>query len=494
MIQLRFGSLLYAIIIIFLLVGCAENDNTAPTESTFDEDAELFVSVHTTSVDPYTRQPNRLLERQADLVMKQQDDSPYAAATITINPAITYQSIDGFGAALTESSAYLIHQLPESTRNQVIQDLFSPNGIRMNFIRLPMGASDFALDSYTYNDLPAGQTDPELKQFTIQRDERYVIPILKEAFQLNPDIKLMGSPWTAPAWMKTKKNQTLHGGELDSQYLEVYARYFVKFIKAYAEHGLPIYAVTLQNEPLHESSSYPTMKMSNIQQRNLVKKLGPLFEKENITTKIIVYDHNWKYWNYPDAIFSDLEASQYVAGTAFHCYEGEVGDQLKLYSKFPDKGIWFTECSGGQWSTDFASNLIWNMEHLFIGSVNNRSKSVLLWNIALDENFGPTNGGCQNCRGVLEIRSDGSIKKNEEYYAIGHLSKFVEPNALNIHTDVRGNASIIATAFRNPDESIVVVSCNKSKNAIRIRIRYANLHTDYMMPALSVATFVIRQI
>lgn len=470
-----------------LLLLCTSRSESVEAAEKAVQEGGVEVSVYTTTGDK-----KLLLEKQAALTLgPEQADHPlaFSHAQIVLDDSITYQEMDGFGAALSESSAYLIHRLPVELRSAVLEDLFSQEGIRMNFVRLPMGASDFALSSYTYADMPAGEVDVELKHFSIERDEQHAIPVLKDAFSLNPEIKLMGSPWSPPAWMKTSGN--LNHGSLKPEYYGVYSHYFIKFIEAYQNHGLPIYAVTLQNEPLHEAWSYPSMKMTSLQQLDFVRVIGPAFRENNIQTLIIAYDHNWDEYDYAYPIFEDEEASQYVAGTAFHCYGGSVANQSYVHLEFPHKGIWFTECSGGDWATDFADNLIWNMENLFIGSVNHYSKGVLLWNIALDENRGPKNRGCDNCRGVLTITSSGEVVRNEEYYSIGHFSKFVEAGALRIATTITGNKNILGTAFKNPNGDLVLVIANKVKNQQRITIEYNGLIAQHQIPARSVSTVII---
>jgi len=338
---------LYTVIILLVLIqmGCTSKKTTTTEAS---DPTQYLVNMFTT-----TGSKTKLLEKQDDLVLTS-DFTNELSTSITIDDNITYQEIDGFGAALTESSAYLIYNLPAEQRNQVIRDLFSNEGIGINFIRLPMGASDFALNNYSYDDVTG--EDLTLSQFSIERDRAYVIPVLKAAFTYNNQIKLMGSPWSAPAWMKN--NKSMNGGSLKDEYIDIYGDYFIKFIEAYKEEGLPIYAVTLQNEPLHETGSYPTMKMSANQQIKLIKNLGPKLAERNLDTKIIIYDHNWDNRTYAFTILNDNNANKYVAGTAFHCYAGSVDSQSKVHNAFPDKGIWFTECSGGQWATNFPKTLV----------------------------------------------------------------------------------------------------------------------------------------
>ncbi len=471
--------------LLFTLTSCnLFKDSTSTT--TYIDNREYNISVYTTKGDK-----SQLLVKNDDLIMKQDNSLDESNTTLFIDDTILYQEMDGFGAALTESSAYLIQSLPLDKRNHVIKDLFSDEGISMNFVRIPMGASDFALSSYTYDDMPVGETDVNLSNFTIARDEQYVIPILQEAFTYNDQIKLLASPWSAPAWMKTSGN--LNHGSLKPEYYEVYSNYFIKFIEAYSEYDLPIYAVTLQNEPLHESWSYPSMRMTNLEQRDFIKVIGPEFAEKGIDTKIITYDHNWDKRTYPYPIYTDPDASKYVAGTGFHCYAGEVEEQKYVNNAFPEKGIWFTECSGGAWATDFSSNISWNMENVFIGSINYFSKGVLLWNIALDESYGPKNGGCSNCRGVLEIRTDGTVKKNEEYYMIGHFSKFVDMGAKRIETKLEGNDNILATGFLNLNGDIILVIHNKGSVQSTINIEYDGLKAIYKIPGKATSTLIIHK-
>ncbi|MDF2698931.1 MAG: glycosyl hydrolase, family 30 [Haloplasmataceae bacterium] len=469
------------------------NTNSTTIEATTSTTTDVVIDNREFMVEVYTTLGNKtkLLEKQADLMIKK-DLGVNASTTLTLNDTVKYQEIDGFGAALSESSAYLINNLDETKRTQVINDLFSlEEGIGINFVRLPMGASDFALSNFTYNDIPSGTEDLTLSQFSINRDKQNAIPVLKDAFALNSNIKLIGSPWSAPAWMKT--SDSLNGGSLKPEYYEVYSNYFVKYIEAYELEGLPIYAITPQNEPLHETGGYPSMKMTVNEQISFIKKLGPTFFNNNIDTKIIAYDHNWDKTDFPVLTLLDKTASNYIAGTAFHCYAGDVENQQLVYNVAKTKGIWFTECSGGEWATDFNSNMSWNMQNLFIGSLNYYSKGVLLWNIALDENFGPKNGGCQDCRGVITVKNDGAIEKNVEYYSIGHFSKFVMPGAYRIEAKLEGNDAVITTAFTNPNGDIVVVLHNIGGSSTNININYDGLNTFYSLPGNGTTTLVINK-
>lgn len=464
-----------ALSVTLLLIGCEK------------EEESIVTPIHYT-ITPYTTRGDK-----SELMVQKETYtsevlSGQKVGRITLSTQTKFQTMDGFGAAMTESSAYLFSLMTESQREAVMEDLFG-SGIGISFVRIPMGASDFALSNYSYNDIEPGQTDLNMDHFTLERDEQYVIPMLKLAKAKNPTLLMMGSPWSAPAWMK--ENKSMNGGSMKTEYFDAYAKYFVKFVQGYTAHGLPIYAVTPQNEPLHQISTYPTMYMSAKDQVNFVKKLGTAFQSSAIDTLIMAYDHNWDQPTYPMTVIGSPLSSPYVAGSAFHCYGGDVSAQSTVNNLYPDKGIWFTECSGGRWATNFSDNLSWNTEHLFIGSVNHFSKGVLMWNLALDEQDGPTNGGCKNCRGVITVHPDGSYTRNEEYYAIGHFSKFVAQGAKRIQ--VESDQQILhVTGFLNPDGSIVMVVLNKSRSLMSFNLVIDGRETEGNVPASSVTSYVIR--
>ncbi|NBI27767.1 carbohydrate-binding protein [Chengkuizengella marina] len=442
------------------------------------ESVEVFIT---------TPDQQKLLQKESDVQFS--SNSGPAGITINVDEAIEYQEIDGFGASVTGSSAYLLNQkLNPSERTQILNDLFGDNGIGLSFLRQPIGASDFNLFSYSYNDMPPGQTDPSLSNFSIQHDEVNIIPILQQITGINTDLKILGTPWSPPGWMKN--GDSLHGGTLKPEHYQALADYFVKFIQAYEDKGLPIYAITVQNEPYHNTTSYPSMYMEPLEQRNFIKNnLGPTFQNQNVNTKIIGFDHNWKYIDYPLELLNDPDAKQYMAGTAFHCYEDptDPGLQSLVYNAHPDKGIWFTECTGGSWAENFGDNLKWELSNLFIGTTRNWAKSVTLWNLALDQNNGPINGGCGTCRGVITINDQsGEITKNVEYYVLGHFSKFVKPGAKRIesnHTEIQN------VAFKNPDGSKVLVTLNPASEQKTFKVNWGSQSFTYTLPAGAAATF-----
>jgi len=410
---------------------------------------------------------------------------------IQVTEAITYQQMDGIGAALTDSSAWLITNTPAITRTKVLSDLFSSDGIGISYVRLPMGASEFVTGTYyTYDDdLPPGITDTQLVSFTIDHDRPYIIPILREAMRLNPELKVIASPWSAPAWMKSSGTLT-GGGSLKPEYYQVYANYFVSFTQAYSQAGIPIHAITIQNEPYHTDATYPTMWMEPEEQAHFVKHLGPTFVQNGISTTIFIWDYNWDGWNYPLTVLSDTDAINYIKGSAWHCYAGTPDAQARVYEAHPDKDIYFTECTG-DWgiSKGFAGDLVWGFQNVAIGATRNWAKTILYWNLALlDENHGPHIGGCSDCRGLLTIDQDGTVTNTVEYYVVGHLSKFVEPGAYRIESSYI-TGTLESVAFQNPDKSIVLVVLNPGTVTQTFDVQWNGQYFPYTLARESVATF-----
>jgi glucosylceramidase len=392
---------------------------------------------------------------------------------LAVDSGQRYQTMDGFGAALTGSAAYVIYNyLDETARSQLLRTLFDPDeGIGLSYLRLTVGASDFSRFDYTYNDLPTGTTDPDLSEFDLRIEEEYLIPVLQEILAIRPDLKIMATPWSPPAWMKT--NNDLAGGELRTDFQDAFANYFVKYIQAMAAHQIPIHALTVQNEPLY-AAPYPSMKMSATRQQDFIKNhLAPTLSAAGLDPEIIIYDHNWDNTTYPLSILNDPATKALIAGTAFHCYAGDVSAMSSVHAAHPDKGLYFTECSGGDFSPNFATNLAWNTENLLVGATRNWAKTILLWNLALDEQHGPRNGGCQDCRGVVTVNSsNGVVQRNVEYYLLGHLAKFVQAGAERIETPNTRAEGLSQVAFRNPDSSRVLLLFNhepqKQKVAVRV--------------------------
>jgi glucosylceramidase len=410
--------------------------------------------------------------------------------TITVDDTRKYQQMDGFGASLTDSSAWLLsHKLTDQQRNEVLEKLFSPTkGIGLSVLRQPMGASDFAIEDYSYDDLPGSQTDPDLRKFTIDRDRAYIIPILREALALNRNLKIIASPWSPPGWMKTSGSM-IQGSLLPSAYSPL-ANYFVKFVQSYEAAGIPIYAVTIQNEPLNIPNNYPGLGMTAVEQSVFLRDhLGPQFHDAGIKSKILIFDHNWDLIDFPIKVLSDPRAASAAAGIAIHCYGGSVTAQTELHERFPNKDIWLTECSGGDWQK---GKLLEEQMRLIIGATRNWAKSVVLWNLALNQNHEPYLGGCTTCRGVITVNdaaSPAQVIETVDFTALGHASKFVQPGAYRIESNSFGQGSLEDVAFQNPDGSIVLLVLNGGGSIMKFDISWRGTYASATLAPGVVATF-----
>jgi glucosylceramidase len=424
--------------------------------------------------------------------------------SITVDPARTYQPIEGFGASVTDSAARVISA--SAARDAIMRDLFDRNsGIGLNFLRQPMGASDFvAGPHYTYDDVAPGLTDYELAHFSIDHDQERILPLLREARRLNPETRIMATPWSPPAWMKT--GGSLIGGQLrdDDRVYRTYAQYFVRFLQAYAAAGVPVDAVSVQNEPQNRHpKQYPGTDLRPAHEARLIRTLGPALDAAGLGTKILAFDHNWAL--HPDdqspsdppdpdhayTVLADAQARRYVDGVAFHCYYGDPSSQTRMHQTHPDLAVYFTECSGvrsTQPANTFRDTLRWQTRNLTIGAVRNWARTVVGWNAALDPSGGPHNGGCDVCTGVVTV--DGAaVTRNAEYYVLGHASKFVRPGAVRIESDLPGNLRNVA--FRNPDGSVVLLVLNDADSGdARFAVNTGRQSFSAVLPAGAVATFV----
>lgn len=407
---------------------------------------------------------------------------------ITIDDTRAFQGIDGFGFTLTGGSATLINQLPADQQDVLLKELFltKGSGIGISYLRLSIGASDLSASVFTYDDMPEGETDPELKHFTINEEKKDLIPVLKKIVALNPAIKILGSPWTPPAWMKT--NESFIGGSLKPEYYSVYAQYFVRYIQAMKAAGITIDAITIQNEPLHPKNN-PSMLMLAPDQAAFIRDhLGPAFKKAHIKTKIILYDHNCDKPEYPISILQDTAASPYIDGSAFHLYGGTIDALSKVHDLFPGKHLYFTE----QWSNgkgSFAEELTTNTTQLIIGATRNWARNVLQWNLAADAQWNPhtDKGGCSQCLGAITI--DGNaISRNSSYYVIGHASKFVPAGSVRIASDIPGKLDNVA--FKTPAGKKVLIVVNNDTLPQTFRISMRGQQATASLNSGEVATFV----
>ena len=430
------------------------------------------------------------------------------AVTVTVDPSRTYQQMVGFGASITDSSARLLRGLDRATRVATMRDLFDPaQGNGLSLLRQPIGASDFVKGPlYTYDDVPAGRTDWDLSEFSIAHDRAAILPLLRRALALNPDLTIVASPWSPPAWLKT--NDSLIGGRLidRTRVYTTYARYLVRFVRAYAREGVPVDALTLQNEPQNRTpDGYPGMAMPVADQVRLARYVGPALERAGLDTQILAYDHNWTVHpgdveetppgedpelEYPSEVLDSI-ASRWVDGVAYHCYSGDPIRQSRLHHRFADVPIWFTECSGSHGEDDppaqvFNDTLRWHTRNLVLGVPRNWGNTVVNWNLALDPRGGPHHGGCGTCSGVVTVNDAGQVRRNAEYFTLGHLARFVPPGSMRIASTSFGttgwNGEVMDAAFRTPDGSIALVLHNENDEPREIAVAQGRWSFDYTLP------------
>lgn len=449
---------------------------------------------------------------QSQLLSPQPPQSIRAAdaglPTIAIDQTRDFQMIEGFGASITESSARVITASPN--RGTIMRSLFDRTaGIGLSYLRQPIGASDFVAGShYTYDDIPANETDFNLTHFSIDRDRTEIIPLLRQARELNPDLKVMATPWSPPAWMKT--NSSLIGGQLkdDEAIYRAYTQYLVRFVQEYTAAGVPITALSVQNEPQNRHPiDYPGMNMPAHDQIRLIQILGPALHAARLHTQIIAYDHNWAVHpdedpnrlvdrDYPGTVLSDPQARQYITAVGYHCYTGDPSAQSELHRRFPHVGIYLTECSrvvSQVPGRTFRDTLRWQARNT-IGAIDNWAQTSITWNLALNAAHGPHNGGCATCTGVLTV-DGGQATRNAEYYLLGHLSKFLDPGAVHIastHIASTETGTLPNVAFHNPDGTIVLLVLNDSNaGESRFTVRTNAGAFSATLPAGAIATFVV---
>ena len=432
--------------------------------------------------------------------------------TITVDPSLRYQTMDGVGASITDSSASVLMELDPAARDATMRDLFVTDGL--SFLRQPIGSSDFVNGPhYTYDDVAPGETDYDLSQFSIAHDQAQILPLVRQALALNPSLKVMATPWSPPAWMKT--NDSLIGGRLidDPRVYQAYADYLVKFVQAYQAAGVPIYGLTIQNEPQNRTpSGYPGTDLPTRQAIAVIERLGPALQAAGLDTKIMGYDHNWSEHpndiantpagedpetEYPTLLL-ESPAARWIAGTAYHCYAGDQKRMTALHRAFPTKEIWFTECSGSHGPTDppaqvFSDTLRWHARNITLGTTRNWAQSVVTWNLALHPDGGPHNGGCDTCTGVVTVNPDGTVTRNAEYYTLGHLAQFVRPGAVRVASSSYGstgwNGLPMSAAFVNPDGSTALVVHNEYDDPRTVAVAVGGRSFDYTLPGGSLVTF-----
>lgn len=414
---------------------------------------------------------------------------------VAIDTCVRYQTIDGFGAAITGATAYNLMQMTPENRAAFLRETFSPtDGFGMNYVRVCIGCSDFSLSDYTCCDTPG------IENFALTAEETdYVIPVLKEILAINPSLKIMASPWTAPRWMKVndpverKPFESWTSGHLNPDCYADYAEYFVKWLKAFKDQGIDIYSITLQNEPLNRGNS-ASMFMGWDEQRDFIKTaVGPAFRREGIDTKIYAFDHNYNYDNMPDQqgypmrIYEDPEASQYIAGAAYHNYGGRVDELDRVHDAYPDKELVFSESTAGFWNDgrNLEARLIPDMREIALGTVNRNSRGAIIWNLMLDANRGPNRpGGCTTGFGAVDIDSTyTNITRNSFYYIMAHMSGVVDSEAVRVASSGYSPQGLTYSAFVNPDGSHAFVACNGQDSELSFDVADGTTTFPLTLPA-----------
>ena len=406
---------------------------------------------------------------------------------LVIDPQQRMQTIDGFGYALTGGSAELLMKMTPEARGRILRQIFATDGAHLgvSYLRLTIGASDLNSFVYSYDDLSAGETDPSLAKFDLGEDRKYVLPVLKQILALAPGIKLLGSPWSAPAWMKTNNN--VRGGALKEDCYPAYALYLVKYIEAMRKEGVAIDAITIQNEPLN-SKNTPSMQWQLNQQLVFLRDhLYPAFTKAGLKTKVVLFDHNLDRPDYPLALLSDPIISQFADGSGFHHYGGDMSAMSKVHLARPDKNLYFTEQMITERPGSASIAIAATVKRMIVDTTRNWSRNVILWNLAADPENKPhtDNGGCPMCQGAITIDKD-AVSLNLAYYTIAHAAKFVRPGSVRIGSTTRGDPSVALTedeerpgvrrmgvientqtlpnvAFQTPDGKIVLIVANDTQ-------------------------------
>jgi len=407
---------------------------------------------------------------------------------LTVDDGQRFQSIDGFGFALTGGSAQLLMRMGATQRAALLKELFTTgdNGIGVSYLRLSIGASDMNERVYSYDDLPPGETDVEMAKFDLGPDRADVIPVLKEILAIQPDIKILGSPWSAPAWMKT--NNDVKGGELKPEYYGAFAKYLVTYIQAMHAEGVAIDTITIENEPLNPKNTPSMVVFANEEGTFIATALGPAFEKAGIRTKILLYDHNPDVLSYALSILADPAASKYVDGTAFHLYGGDASLLAQVHDAYPKKNLYLTEQSVTQWRSG-PLGIAEPVRSVMIGATRNWCRNVLLWNLAADPLNGPhtDNGGCTGCSGAITLNGD-SASKNVAYYVVEHFSQFVPPGSVRVASSEM--EQLASVAFVTPQHKVVLVVSNTANFPKSFAVKYHDTFFETMLPSESVGTFV----
>lgn len=475
-----------------MLSGCGKK--TASTKG--------YVQVYET-----TGTKSKLISRESDITFKNIDDSS-VNTKVTVNEEKVKQEVEGFGGALTHSAAYVLSKMNDEDRKDVLESLYGKDGAAFSIVRIPIASSDYTtyidgeLKYFTYDDIPADESDEKLEHFSIEYDKQELIPVLKEILEINPDVTIIAAPWSAPAWMKDSK--ILYRGSLSEDHEGDYANYLVKYLEEYKKEGINVKYMSVENEPLVDNMRYPCMPMDEYQMARVIKELGKKIEDADLETRILAYDHNYDSTvsttvdDYAEAILGDKDAAKYVEGMALHGYgtfeaADDFAEGFKVYNEKYKTRTFLTEIAEGLWSRDFASNISYSLEKMILTPLNYGSTATVYWNLALYEDGTPA-ASTNDCLGIVNVtKSDNSVSKNSAYYAMAHVSKFIKTdqgkaNVIDCESD---NPEILASAFLRADGHVVTVVTNLSdKYANSVNVEYDEKEFTYEIQPQSVVTFV----
>ncbi len=454
------------------------------------------------------------LSRQTTLHFSAQSPNGKAIPLIAVDDTQKFQQIDGFGAAFTDTTAWLFAQklTPEQVK-LTFKSLFErKDGIALSILRQPIGSSDLAVTFYSNDDLceqaekpcvtPEGRSDPHLEHFSLKHDEEYILPELRQILAINPDMHIMITPFSPPGWMKSSGSvlgsmgDTKPPSNLKTEFYPAFAGYLVKTIEGYQAAGIPVWALSVQNEPLAAPSTYNGMLMLADEQAKFIgENLGPALAVAHLHTKIMAYDHNWDRPDYPETVLKDAKASMFVAGTAWHHYGGDPSVMTKIHEEFPQKDQWTTEAGGGAWQKGYGGNgnILAEEAAELIGAMRNWSRTYMAWTLATDQDHGPHLGGCDVCRGLVTIHTSNPknpVTRELDYYVLGHASKFVYPGAVRIASDEPPGTAIKDVAFLNVDGTIVLYLLNAGTNSSPLAVGFHGKRIFATIPGGALATFV----
>jgi glucosylceramidase len=445
------------------------------------------------AIDSWVSSEDNRFQLSPQLSLKFAADRASDSPAVRVDPARRYQTMLGLGASLEATTCANISRLDPRRQDEVIERLVHPaNGIGMNLMRICIGTSDFTGDPwYSYDDMPAGETDVPLARFSIEKDRAYILPVIKKALQKNPNLLFFASPWSPPGWMKSSGSMV--GGRLLPQYYEAYAQYLVRFVQAYEAEGVPIYAITVQNEPgvdrEHEPKmAYPSSYYTGETERDFLKVLGPAFQRAGLKTRIWSYDHNFNETSrpgdegidYPTKVLRDPEAARHVGGVAFHFYVGQPSGMSVFHGRFPDVPIHFSE--GSVYGARGALRLM--------DILRNWASSYNAWVTMIDENRGPNKGPFRASDTILKLNgNDLSVTYRFDYYIYGQFMKFVQRGAVRVDSgDLEKTFGSVA--FRNPDGKVVLIVANAGDEPREFRIVSGDRAAPASLPGRAVATYV----